>query len=344
VRLIIQVCHGLRAAHDLGLVHRDLKPENIFIQRKDDGGECAKILDFGVVQTSGGNSTAQTGALIGTLKYMAPEQARGDARLDQRADLYSLGAILYECLTGVPPHTGRNNEELLFHIMNEEPAPIRERRPELPAGVEKALLRSLHRSPEKRFQSAEELARALSPYAGGSAMSSLETVNGRDTGGSLEETLGEGGALATTARPETTSRRTLAAAKKYMTWIAVTILSGAALHALDRAWLLGAKPAASEDASSARIAAAPPPAAAPPQLERSSDTTAHSDSAALSAVVLTTKPSSTPPSATRPPRKTPTYASPSSTPGKPNAALRADSYSANLDWKNPYDSGERAQR
>jgi serine/threonine protein kinase len=160
-RLIVDVCRGLQIAHGSGLVHRDLKPENIFVAVGDDGRECAKILDFGVVQLCGGNSTADDGALVGTLKYMAPEQALGQALVDQRADLYALGAILYECITGVVPHPGRNKEEVLFHVMNQEPKPLAEFGLDLSSDVVLIIRRALERRPEMRFQFATELEAAL---------------------------------------------------------------------------------------------------------------------------------------------------------------------------------------
>ncbi len=165
-RLVRQICVGLAAAHELGLVHRDLKPENIFVERRDDGQDCAKILDFGVVQTQGGNSTARPGALIGTLRYMAPEQARGDAALDHRADLYAVGSILYECLTGKVPHPGRNAEEVLFNIMTQSPVSVDELRADVPSDLVNIARRALSKDPRGRFQSAVEFAQALSAHTG----------------------------------------------------------------------------------------------------------------------------------------------------------------------------------
>jgi serine/threonine-protein kinase len=166
VRLVIDVCRGLSAAHRAGLVHRDLKPENVFVVRCDDGGEAGKVLDFGLVQLAGGSSTTHAGALVGTIRYMAPEQARGDQPVDQRADVYAVGAILYECLAGRPPHPGSSAEEVLFNRMNQPARSLGEQREGLPEGLEGVVQHALSSTPDERYQSALELATALVPFAG----------------------------------------------------------------------------------------------------------------------------------------------------------------------------------
>jgi serine/threonine-protein kinase len=166
VRIAVDLCRGLEAAHDRSLVHRDLKPENVFITQSDVGREVAKILDFGVVLVRGSAPTTQAGTLIGTLRYMSPEQVRGDSRVDARADIYALGVILYECLVGEAPYQGRSSEELLFQVMNHAPRPVRELRPEIPAGLEAVITRALDRDPQSRHSSALELSEALVPYGG----------------------------------------------------------------------------------------------------------------------------------------------------------------------------------
>jgi serine/threonine-protein kinase len=164
VRIGVDVCRGLHVAHDRSLVHRDLKPENVFVVVRDDGREVAKILDFGVVLVTGSAPTTQAGTLVGTIRYMSPEQVRGDAGVDARADIYALGVILYECLVGEVPYAGRNAEELLFHVMNDAPRPVRELRAEIPLGLERVIERALDRDPRRRHQSAVELAEALIPF------------------------------------------------------------------------------------------------------------------------------------------------------------------------------------
>ena len=322
VRLAIQVCHGLRAAHELGLVHRDLKPENIFIQRQDDGRECAKILDFGVVQTSGGNSTAQSGALIGTLRYMAPEQACGEARVDQRADLYAVGAILYECLTGVVPHPGRTVEAILFHVMNEQPAPLRDLRPGLDASLETVVRRSLEREPQNRFQSASEFADALKPHARTLFTNGAGSVDHDSP--SLENTRGDTSSIAVALMGRAaSSRRSLGATRRTIALAGVALLCGATtLHLLHSAWLPGARPQQAKRASPVAVSAAPlkPPFPTPdaPKL----DTSSSPPRAAVASATSERPPAPERRSAARAVRL--------------NAAPPQDDYRANLDWKNPY--------
>ncbi|HET9930980.1 MAG TPA: serine/threonine-protein kinase [Polyangiaceae bacterium] len=159
--LAVQLCRGLSVAHSRGLVHRDLKPENVFVVRDDSDRELAKILDFGLVRVDGGASLARAGSLIGTVRYMAPEQAADASRVDARADIYALGAILYESLTGCRPHPGDTAEEVLFHTLNSEPEPPSRLRPSLPREFDAVVLRALERDPAHRFTTAFDFAAAL---------------------------------------------------------------------------------------------------------------------------------------------------------------------------------------
>ncbi len=168
VKLAVDVCRGLKVAHAAGLIHRDLKPENIFVVRHDDGRESAKILDFGLVQLGSGMSSSHSGGLVGTLRYMSPEQARGDGTLDARTDIHALGAVLYECLAGRVPYSGDNIEEVLFNILNGKIRPLRELRPELPTALQAAVSRALAALPSDRYAGAREFAESLQPFAGAS--------------------------------------------------------------------------------------------------------------------------------------------------------------------------------
>jgi serine/threonine-protein kinase len=131
VNLVRDACMGIAAVHRAGLVHRDLKPGNLFVTRRASGEDWCKVLDFGVAKMDASSSTAE-GALIGTAKYMAPEQLKDGASAGPAADIYALGAILYECLCGTPPHTGMSAQELMFKIMNEAPEWLSVRRAENP--------------------------------------------------------------------------------------------------------------------------------------------------------------------------------------------------------------------
>ncbi|HET9957770.1 MAG TPA: protein kinase, partial [Polyangiaceae bacterium] len=166
-----QLLDGLMAAHAAGIIHRDLKPDNIFVLRsKRGGGEFVKLLDFGISKfTDGGSnlSMTRTGTVMGTPYYMAPEQARGSRELDARVDLYAVGVILYEALTGQVPFMAETFNELLFKIVLETPRPIGElvpgAEPSFVAIVEKAM----SRDPALRFQSALEFQQALEKWASG---------------------------------------------------------------------------------------------------------------------------------------------------------------------------------
>jgi eukaryotic-like serine/threonine-protein kinase len=165
VKIISDACLGLGAAHAAGLVHRDLKPDNLFVTHRDSGEEVAKILDFGVVKANEGTST-EHGALIGTVRYMAPEQIEHAGVVSARADVRGLGAILYECLAGRPPHVADSVERLLFKVLNERIDPVRTHRPNVPDELDDVILCALERDPSKRFPTASAFAEALRPFAG----------------------------------------------------------------------------------------------------------------------------------------------------------------------------------
>lgn len=164
IYLFRQVCAGLAEAHAHGLVHRDLKPANIFVAVL--GGECdvAKVLDFGLVKvTRDPGATALTAEMkvSGTPQYMAPEQATGDRSLDARADVYALGAIMYCALTGRPPFEGDSAFAVMMAHSRDPVTPPSQVRPDIPADVERVVLRCLAKRPDDRFPSVRALSEAL---------------------------------------------------------------------------------------------------------------------------------------------------------------------------------------
>ena len=170
VGIALQVCRGLKAAHDAGIIHRDLKPDNLFSLRRADGSELIKILDFGIAKLSREESSpalTRSGAMVGTPFYMAPEQARGEKLLDARVDVYALGVILYELLSAEKPHPGDSHNAILAHILTEPIVPLERLRPNLPPALTALVARTLSRSRADRPSSVDALARELAAFQGG---------------------------------------------------------------------------------------------------------------------------------------------------------------------------------
>lgn len=175
LQLVRQVAESLSEAHAAGIVHRDLKPDNIFITRDGSGRERVKVLDFGIARllqsVEGTESLTQKGIIFGTPGYMSPEQAKG-VEVDARADLYSLGVVLYELLAGAPPFAAESIVMLLSQHITEDPEPIGARAPDLPPELEALVARLLAKDPDDRFQCADELLDELDALLGQSAPSS----------------------------------------------------------------------------------------------------------------------------------------------------------------------------
>jgi serine/threonine protein kinase len=193
VRIIAQVARGLTKAHAVGIVHRDLKPENIHLCKTDDGDEVAKILDFGLakfyapVQTD--EKTARLtreGAIFGTPAYMSPEQVKGVGSVDFRADLWALGCMTYECLTGRPVWNTEQGVAMTFAAIATSQLPTPSRlRPDLPQSFDAWFARALERDPDKRFQTARDLAEELAKALGAPPLS-LASVGGHPSSFELE--------------------------------------------------------------------------------------------------------------------------------------------------------------
>jgi serine/threonine-protein kinase len=167
-----QILRGLHRAHKAGIVHRDLKPDNIFLVDRDDDPNFAKILDFGISKVRRGGETpvhtlTRQGTVLGTPFYMSPEQAQAQPDVDARSDLWSVGAILYECLSGRPPYTGTTYEQVIVNICMNDADDVRLHNPGVPEGVALVIARALARDREGRYGNAREMLDALRAASGG---------------------------------------------------------------------------------------------------------------------------------------------------------------------------------
>jgi serine/threonine-protein kinase len=165
VAILTQTTKALRRAHEGGFIHRDLKPSNIFLARGDEEGEeIVKILDFGIAKqlmALGTDDTTKTGEIVGSPSYMSPEQIRGAKDIDGRADVWSLGIILFRCLTGKLPFDGDTTPDIIANILTTEIPSATRFVPDLPPGVDAFFQRALARDREQRFQNVRELADAF---------------------------------------------------------------------------------------------------------------------------------------------------------------------------------------
>ncbi|HZO12010.1 MAG TPA: serine/threonine-protein kinase, partial [Polyangiaceae bacterium] len=179
----LQACAGVAAAHAIGIVHRDLKPENLFLVNQRDGTPCIKVLDFGISKVTGASGVRMraltSGSVtMGTPHYMAPEQWQSARDVTFAADLWALGVILFELLSGKTPFQARELGELCAAVLKTQPNSLRELRPEVPVALEAAVMRCLEKDTAQRFGGAAELARALVPFASSRGRSSARRIAG----------------------------------------------------------------------------------------------------------------------------------------------------------------------
>jgi eukaryotic-like serine/threonine-protein kinase len=165
-----QILRAIGFAHRRGIVHRDIKPHNVLLVQDGGGEERFKVTDFGISRTTASQMT-EAGSIVGTAQYLSPEQARG-APVDQRSDVYSVGIVLYELLTGTLPFTGETPLEIAMKHLSEVPKPPSELRAEVPADLDMVVLRALAKDPADRFESAEEMEKELTRVAGGGGVTS----------------------------------------------------------------------------------------------------------------------------------------------------------------------------
>ncbi len=182
VDFVLQVCDALANAHSVGIVHRDLKPANLFCVTKSDGELCIKVLDFGIskITTPGapGHDMTRTTTLMGSPRYMSPEQMHMTKNVDPRTDIWSLGVILFELLTGRPPFDAEAVTQLAIRIVNEPAPPLRSLRADAPVGLEQIIATCLEKDRGRRFQTVGDLAVALLEFGSKQARRSVESVLG----------------------------------------------------------------------------------------------------------------------------------------------------------------------
>jgi serine/threonine protein kinase len=177
---LLQACEGIAEAHALGIIHRDLKPQNLFLTRRTHKRPMVKVLDFGIAKSFSplGDEKALTAtqAVIGSPRYMSPEQMRASRDVDVRTDVWSLGVCLYEFLAGTAPFDGYTLADLCARVLTQEPTPIRELRADVPEALSQVIAGCLRKDPRERISDVAELAAGVEPFAPYSAKGSAERI------------------------------------------------------------------------------------------------------------------------------------------------------------------------
>ena len=183
IEFVLQACVAVADAHALGIVHRDLKPANLFCIRRSDGQLSIKVLDFGIsklaeVGTGAGMAMTRTAALMGSPLYMSPEQMRSARDVDAQTDIWALGIIVFELISGRAPFQAGSVTELAIKVNNEPTPAVRSFRPDVPGGLEAIIFKCLEKDRSRRYRNVAELALALLPFAPARARGSVERISG----------------------------------------------------------------------------------------------------------------------------------------------------------------------
>jgi serine/threonine-protein kinase len=179
LRLVLQACEALAEAHAAGIVHRDLKPANLFLARQKDRRILVKVLDFGIskMEEPGQTNLTKTSTMVGTPYYMSQEQLTNSKAVDVRADIWSLGVILYELMTGHRPFTAETMPEIVGAILQNTPDRPSELEPSISVELEEVIFKCLRSKVADRYQSVAELAHALSPFLDDDAKPSVAVIS-----------------------------------------------------------------------------------------------------------------------------------------------------------------------
>ncbi len=298
VDYVLQACEAIVEAHSLGIVHRDLKPSNLFLTRRSDGSPLVKVLDFGISKTEGGSSThlTSTSTLMGSPRYMSPEQMVSAKDVDARTDIWALGIIAFELLSGEPVWKADTVQGLCALIATAPPPRLRDLAPSVPEALEQIIERCLAKSREERIQSVADLALALSIVAPPQTRLSIERilrVSGR----------GADAALPVQAAPRSmapSEERTAPSKRATRRVLGVTLLvavsaglATAATLAVQRARLARSELSAATASSSA------------PSIPRTVESVSVPDAASIPAMALPSVPSAAPPKSPTLPRRRP---------------------------------------
>lgn len=198
IEVIADACQALNFSHQHGIIHRDVKPANIMI----DSHNAVKVMDFGIARAvaDAGNSVTQTAAVIGTAQYLSPEQARGET-VDARSDVYSLGCVLYEILTGDPPFVGDSPVAVAYQHVREDPLPPSQRLPGLSADLDAVVLKALAKNPDNRYQTAAEMRADLVRVHNGETPEAPRVLTEADRASMITPRSGESAAAQTDPLP-----------------------------------------------------------------------------------------------------------------------------------------------
>lgn len=262
VEYLLQACEAVAEAHALGIVHRDLKPSNLFLTRRADGSPSIKVLDFGISKvTTGADSQmnmTRTATVMGSPLYMSPEQMASARDVDTRTDIWAIGAILYELLTGQVPFNADTMPQLCAKILQEEAPALRNARPDAPDGLQEVVRRCLQKKPVDRYPSVAELAAALLPFAPSRSRLSVERITKVIAAAGLSESSlalpqsqsANGVSAGTTQQAWGTSQATHRGGAKWVALAGLAVAVGVAVAALSGAF-------GSSESEASRTQAAP---------------------------------------------------------------------------------------